>query len=64
MDFIEDHIIHNGFIDDDLKMNLLNSDPLVTYAFIGAFLHISGSSDTECDEEQSEIQDIAIDEVE
>ena len=52
MDFIEDHIIHNGFIDDDLKLTLLNSDPLIAYSFVGAFLHISNSSDTECGDEE------------
>lgn len=31
MDFIEDHIIHNGFIDEDLKHSLLSSDPLILY---------------------------------
>lgn len=41
MDFIEDHIIHNGFINEDLKLNLLNSDPLIAYSFVGATLHIS-----------------------
>lgn len=51
MDFIEDHIIHNGFIDEELKLNLLDSDPLVAYSFVGAFFHISNSSYTDCDEE-------------
>jgi hypothetical protein len=50
MDFIEDHIIHNGFIEDDLKLQLLNSDQLIAYAFVGAFLHISSSTDTDCEE--------------
>lgn len=55
MDFIEDHIIHNGFIDDELKMNLLNSDPLIAYSFVGAFIHISNHSETECEEENREL---------
>ena len=39
MDFIEDHIINNGFVGDDLKMNLLNSEEMLPYTFVGAFLH-------------------------
>lgn len=51
MDFIEDHIVHNGFISDELKLNLLNSDYMVAYSFVGAFLHIHNMIDTEVDEE-------------
>ena len=51
MDFIEDNIINNGFILDDLKMNLLNSPEMVAYAFVGAFLMYSDVLDTEGDEE-------------
>mmetsp|Transcript_2115 Transcript_2115/g.1998 ORF Transcript_2115/g.1998 Transcript_2115/m.1998 type:complete len:84 (+) Transcript_2115:809-1060(+) len=45
MDFIEDHIINNGFIGDELKMGLLNSDEMVPYSFVGAFLHYSDGED-------------------
>ena len=50
---------------EDLKLTLLNSDPLIAYSFVGATLHISNSSDTECDEEQRELneEDIPIEEV-
>lgn len=56
MDFIEDHIISNGFISDDLKLSLLNSDYMIAYSFVGAFLHISALHETECDEEDIDIQ--------
>jgi hypothetical protein len=50
MDFIEDNIISNGFIPDNLKLNLLNSDEMLPYAFVGAFLHISSNYETEDEE--------------
>ncbi len=53
MDFIEDHIINNGFINDELKMSLLNCDQMIAYSFVGAFLHYTGITETQCDEEDA-----------
>jgi hypothetical protein len=39
MDFIEDHIINNSVVDEDIKLRLLNSDDILAYSFIGAFIH-------------------------
>ena len=53
MDFIEDHIINNNSIQNDIKLSFLNSEPMVAYSFVGAFLHSTSLSQTitECDEE-------------
>ena len=53
MDFIEDNIINNGFIPEQIKLNLLNSDEMVRFSFVGAFLHISSNYETDEDEESS-----------
>ena len=47
MDFIEDHIINNGFIPEEMKLTLLNSEEMIPYSFIGAFLHFSSRNDTQ-----------------
>lgn len=41
MDFIEDHIINNSVIPEELKLKLLNSQEMISYSFVGAFLHYS-----------------------
>lgn len=41
MDFIEDHIINNNVISEEQKLKLLNSEELMVYSFVGAFIHYS-----------------------
>lgn len=41
MDFIEDHIVRNGFISEQQKLNLIYSPEMAPYSFVGALIHYS-----------------------
>ena len=41
MDFIDDHIVRNGFISMQQKLKLIYSQEMAPYSFIGALLHFS-----------------------
>ena len=49
MDFIEDHIINNNVTPEELKLKLLNSEELMVYSFVGAFIHYSSITENEID---------------
>lgn len=51
MDFIEDNIVNNTFIPTELKLYLLNSDQMIPYSFVGAFLAI-------CNFEGKQVEDL------
>jgi len=48
MDSIEDLVINNSLIPDELKIELLNSDEMLCFGFVGAILY--------CEEEPVDIQ--------
>jgi len=39
MDFIEDHIVRNGFITEEQKLKLIYSPEMAPYSFVGALIH-------------------------
>lgn len=41
MDFIEDHIVRNGFISEQQKLHLIYSPEMAPYSFVGALIHYS-----------------------
>ena len=41
MDFIEDHIVRNGFITEEQKLRLIYCEEMAPYSFIGALIHYS-----------------------
>jgi hypothetical protein len=65
MDLIEDYIINNVYLREDIKLNLLESDEMIAYSFVGAFFHFNAppESYSEDIEEEDNDEDINIDEV-
>ena len=50
MDFIEDHIVRNGFVTEDQKLKLIYSREMAPYSFVGALIHYSMLNFTEEDQ--------------
>lgn len=64
MDFIDDNVIKNGFIEEDMKFMLLSSEELLAYSFVGAVLSSTNiMNETECDEDDVADSHFEIDEV-
>ena len=63
MDFIEDYLINNSFIPHEMKVELLNSDYMVPYSFIGALLHLCSADDSIEEEEEFPLDEEAFKEV-
>lgn len=63
MDFIEDYIISNSFIPYEMKIELLKSDYMLPYSFMGALLHLCSAEDSIEEEEEFPVNEEAYREV-
>eukprot|EP00347_Sterkiella_histriomuscorum_P003442 403364280 len=52
MDFIDDHIVRNGFIAEELKLRLIYSNEMAPYSFVGALIHYTLLAQEQLDDEQ------------